>query len=265
MATIEELAIRPFKALQEHNLSAGYERSFKLSAHSISANRYLLGVDIELLPEEVLSDICNKLGMSHLQFDTFLKLSNRANLVLFGFDENNSDPVYKVYLEFWDLIRGEHSLSDDFPLPRLMHKGFKWRCLDPQSHVDTDYRYLTKMGVNATVKRMQDFFPHKDSKIFQQIKQAVRLCFDKQADAEYIFLEVSETQNDRKSFDINLYPADLQIRDIANEISAVANHFAVDSAKVDRLMRLVENKTLGHLSGGCGRDGEEYLTVYYEQ
>jgi hypothetical protein len=76
-------------------------------------------------------------------------------------------------------------------------------------------------------------------------------------------MEVAEPDNPRRSYDINVYRAELHLGDIADLVGSVAADFAVPRPQVRALLERDGARDLGHLSGGRGRDGSEFVTIYY--
>jgi hypothetical protein len=198
-----------------------------------------------------------------------LAIKKHANLLLLGFDLNNEKPIYKVYLEYWDQILAQLPYDRRSEQAQLMHRGFKWECLEPTKFNITDYHFLpldTKLDVERQVSQS---FAHASSNCLQAAQSIIDKAYERLASShsasKFTFLQVSEAGNDRNSFDINLYPANLTVGNIEAEVLELANHLQIDKDLVTRLMDLTRNKTLGHISSGQGRDGQEYFCVYYEQ
>jgi hypothetical protein len=76
-------------------------------------------------------------------------------------------------------------------------------------------------------------------------------------------MEVAEPDNPRRSYDINVYPAELHLRDIADLVTAVAMEFAIPGPAVQALLERTGALGVGHLAGGSGRNGAEFVTIYY--
>ena len=76
-------------------------------------------------------------------------------------------------------------------------------------------------------------------------------------------MAVEEPGNPRQSYDINVYQADLHVRDIADLVGSLARDFAVPLPQVHALIDRSGALALGHLAGGRGSDGVEFVTVYY--
>jgi hypothetical protein len=83
-------------------------------------------------------------------------------------------------------------------------------------------------------------------------------------DPRHLFLmEVADADNPRRSYDLNVYRAELRLGDIADLVGAVAEDFAIPPPQVRALLERSGTLALGHLSGGRGRDGGEFVTLYY--
>jgi hypothetical protein len=78
----------------------------------------------------------------------------------------------------------------------------------------------------------------------------------------FVYVEAAEEGNPRRSFDLNLYKARLQVRDLEAPLAALARQYQVHAPALRRLLGL--ERPFGHLSGGRGRDGRDFVTVYYE-
>ncbi|MEE9446751.1 MAG: hypothetical protein V3V09_02260 [Arenicellales bacterium] len=265
-----EAATLPFRLVETLGIACGYERSFKLSASdaqgNIQANRYLLGINTCDLETRALHKICREMQMPENLFQSFNAGLSEANLIFIGFEEGQRGPgMYKIYLEYWDKIqtRLQTIVAKDAQL--LLHKGFKWAIDAPQKQVITEYHTLPKLGTDALKQRILTQYLNKANaqsihaalKIIQQAALAVpKQCF--------IYVDVSEQGNQRQSFDVNLYPAQLLIKDIYPTLLEVSTALNIDMNLLERLMGIIRDKNLGHISAGTGRDGQPYFTVYYE-
>jgi hypothetical protein len=80
----------------------------------------------------------------------------------------------------------------------------------------------------------------------------------------FVYVEASEEGNPRKSFDINFYKAGLQVFDIAPVLTTLWQRYDIPGMPEQILPGQVGACPFGHLSGGLGRDGRDFLTMYYE-
>jgi hypothetical protein len=263
---LAQAAVLPFRIVETMGVPCGYERSFKLTRQTILANRYLLGIETSRTNSTQLLDACRQLGMPQCLMDAFQAQLPEANLVFLGFEADEAGgAIYKVYLEFWDQLRRDGTHENAGICPGVLHRGFKWRFDDPGKAVVTEYQLIPNLGcreIRERIRRMYATIASTDC--LESITSIIEMAQARIGDAPLLFVEVSESGNSRMSFDLNLYPAGLQIAQIAPALGDAIARLDVPREKFARLLKLTAGKLFGHLSGGTGRDGQEYLTVYYE-
>jgi len=66
----------------------GYERSFKMAECTLLTNRFLLGVEKNGIPPQVLLEILDQMNMPETYRFAFQEKLSDANIVLFGQEEN---------------------------------------------------------------------------------------------------------------------------------------------------------------------------------
>lgn len=264
--TLSKSAIRPFQLLESLEIPCGYERSFKLLENNILANRYLLGFDTTQVSRSQWPDICGQLNMPPALMRDFQAGLSGANLALLGFEaEAGGTALYKLYLEYWDQLQRKKRDKASFSEPHLLHLGFKWQIDRPQRHLITRYHCQPGLDTDAIRQRISSHYgglPAPAS--LNPAMSILELASARISEPEFLYIEVSEAGNPRKSFDLNLYSAGLTIGDIARPVRQVAIDLGVNQDKMNQLMPAIKDKLFGHLSAGTGRDGKEYFTVYYE-
>jgi hypothetical protein len=80
---------------------------------------------------------------------------------------------------------------------------------------------------------------------------------------EFLYTEVTEENNPRRSFDINMYRANLQMRDLYPLLSRIFRHYRIPDDTFHQLYDRVKKRIFGHLSGGVDREGRDFLTIYH--
>ena len=80
----------------------------------------------------------------------------------------------------------------------------------------------------------------------------------------FVYVEAEEEGNPRRSFDLNFYKAGLRVADLRVPLSRLCEKYSIPSARLESLLGESAARPFGHLSGGLGREGEDFLTVYYE-
>jgi hypothetical protein len=78
------------------------------------------------------------------------------------------------------------------------------------------------------------------------------------------WLELGESGQPIRAFDLNLYEAGLRVADIARPLSALATRFGIVPDDLERLLAIAGTGLLGHVSAGESRRGAGFLTVYFE-
>lgn len=264
----EEFAIRPFQIIEKLGLRVGYERSFKLSEGRISANRYLLGVSLADLNENALDTIKAGLQMPDNLFARLISDKSEANLLLIGFDLNHQLPIYKVYLEYWQQILNTLKSQPDSNEPMLMHRGYKWACMQSDQTAITDYQYWPKLDREQITQQLVQVFDQQSCDAHTACQTILAHAFaalpNEAPDSAFRYLAVSEDNQQRRSFDINIYPAQLTVSDISEALLRLAKTWHIQTRQIERMLALSGDRPLGHISSGSGRDGKPYLSVYYD-
>jgi len=261
-----QAATVPFQIVEAMKVKCGYERSFKLCRNTILSNRYLLGINTADVTATTLVDACRQLGMPSNLLEEFRAGLVGANLVFLGFEANASvGALYKVYIEYWGQLLGK--LHDDpmYADPHILHKGFKWQYDCPEKNLVTWYQCYPGMSMDEIVQRIQlQYLDISEQMCLDSVNKIITLARNRTSEGKFLYLEVSEQGNPRQSFDLNLYPAGLQMKEVAKPISEAAVNLNVPKDMFTQLMSIIPKKLFGHISAGIGRDGQEYLTIYYE-
>lgn len=260
-------AVLPFRIVESLGVGCGYERSFKLARKSILANRYLLGIDIADVGAARLMEAVRQLNMPPPLLAEFGDGLPHANLVFLGFEDSGAGGcIHKVYLEYWDLLKARMRTGAAAPGdPHLLHKGFKWQVDEPDKSVVTFYHCLPALStaqIHTHIRAVYRDIPEAFGldAVMRILAAGARHC----PGEKFLYVEVSEPGNPRKSFDLNLYPAGLSVAQVAEPIREVACSLEAPADRVDRLMAMIPAKHFGHVSGGISRQGGEYFTIYYE-
>jgi tryptophan halogenase len=258
-------AARLFKIVEDLGVACGYERSFKMLERTLLANRFLLGISTADLSPERLLDVCGELDMPAPYRESFRAHLADANLVFLGFEDNERSSLYKVYLEFWDKVTSDVRRKANKHEPVLLHLGFKWNTDDNTQKAVSHYLCHPLLPVEGILQRLSDLYQaHPDNASHRIAEDLIAFAARRTAGTPFIYVEVGEDDGPRRSFDINLYKANLRLREITPWLRRMREHYAIPPEAFDRLYPLVEDKRFGHLAGGLGRDGKDFLTVYYE-
>jgi len=240
----------------------GVERSFKMAPGSLLENRYLMGVRKESLDAQRLAQICSGLGMPATQLLALQKGLPEANSLHFGFEQGPQGTLYKVYLEFWGRLNQALAARPVLREPLVLHLAYKWDAANPGKGSVAEYRCFPELKTAEIFARLGVLYDGATPASLGAAERIINMAL-KRTHKTLMYLEVSEPGNPRASFDIRLYPAELNIADIHPWLLAVRDVYEIPARQFDALYGQLRNRALGHLSGGIDRAGRDFLTVYY--
>jgi len=157
----DEKARLLFQLVGELDVQIGIERSFKIFDQSILANRFLLGFKKDTISgdsSEKILDICERMDMPGNCLEAFRENLSEANIVLFGFEKNETNRLYKAYLEFGGRFEKLIKDNPDKPEPFLIHQGFKWDASDNRRCARAEYICFPSFSVEKMLERLSGFF-----------------------------------------------------------------------------------------------------------
>jgi len=258
-------AARPMLAqVRALNVGFGFEKSFKLSAQSLLDERVILGVRTALADPLALLKICREIGMPQAQLAQFEARLPESNTVGFGFEGNARGGGFKVYLEFWDRLRARIQQDPGNVEPALLFLGFKWDARGAKDGILARYTCYPRLSVKGILRRLAALYGD-DSPSAAAAREIIALAQARIArDDSFVYVEAEEEGNPRRSFDLNLYKAGLRVADLQLPLSRLCESYSISKAQFESLLKECAARPFGHLSGGLGREGEDFLTVYYE-
>jgi hypothetical protein len=244
----------------ENRKLLGFEKSFKMSKQTLLSNRFLLGISKQQVPKNSLFVICEGLGMQECHLDLLMDNLPAADVVHFGFEENQNGCIYKVYLEYCvNYNRGK------ITKPTLIHMAFKWNSSNDESGTIANYTYYPKLSTASIVDRLTAIYSSATDKSSFKIAQDIINAATAYVEADdLMYMEVSEEGNLRLSFDINVYEANIRLSDIKVYLFRMRQHFSISEREFEPWYSKIKDSQFGHLSGGIDRDGNDFFTVYYE-
>ena len=184
-----------------------------------------------------------------------------ADIVHLGY-EGGSRAIYKIYLEYASRVR--RAQAQNAPDPVLVHLAYKWVPGDAGERAITRYTWVPCRSRAAMAERLRAWSrPMRRRGRFATGSRSWGRASER-TDPRHLFLmEVAEPDNPRRSYDLNVYRAELHLGDIADLVDAVAEDFAIPPPQVRALFERSGALALGHLAGGRGRDGGEFVTLYF--
>lgn len=242
----------------------GIERSVRISPGDIRWDRFLIGIEKRNLEPDNLESIAGSLNMPEaFRADLRDGLAD-ANQVLFGFEAGPSSDVFKIYLEYWDRIVHRVRSNPSDRSPALLHLGFKWGAQGASRQVVTEYRCFPMLSQREVCERAATIYAADRQEARNLALRILERAYANTGDPAFIYMEVSEKNQNRKSFDINLYKSGLAMGDIAALFRAALNHYGVGGDEAVTRFEGVASRPFGHLAGGIDREGKDFLTFYYE-
>lgn len=221
------------RRIQGLGLCYGREDSFKLSHRQIIQNRVLIGINRADLPSQTMFEIAHELGMPQPCRELLAPHTQQANVVLFGIEDRADGSVCKLYLEFWDQVKQEVRRTGA-RTPLLLHLGVKWDSAHPGQHALARYTCHPLLSAQEAMQRMAGVYPPDQAAHGREAALAiVRQGVKRNRAASLLYLEVSEGDNPRCSFDINLYKTGLLIGDAAAELRQAASQSVRHSSRGD--------------------------------
>ena len=249
--------------IEASGLPYGREQSFKLVPGALLADRLLIGVSTTALSLEAALAIGKSFGMPAGAQQLVTRRFKEANAVFFATEESGVHRVFKLYLEFWEAVRRRVRAGD--ASPQLLHLGVKWDSARPGHFEEAHYICAPLLNTHDVLQRMRSIVPDAAPAAAVDIAQdIVRLAARVRPQAPFIYLEVSETGNPRRSFDVNLYKSGLAVADAASQLRAAAAHFGVAGDRFEAVLAGMQQMPLGHIAAGCDRRGGEFFSVYAE-
>lgn len=257
-----------FGLVKALGLRGGFEHSFKFLNKIFLADRFLFGVKRpkeSIGQDDAILNICQEIDMPEDYREMFRAELHEANIVLFGFEKNEKNRVYKAYLEFSGRL-SESVKQEPRPENVVIYTGFKWDVLDNSRKVVAKYTaYPLFRAQDMAVRIAKLFYGGTRNEPYPIVDDILDLAGSRTRPGELLYFEASEEGNPRNSFDINMYWANLQMAEIYPLLLKMARHYSIDLEQFEEVYEAVKTQKFGHLSGGTDREGKDFLTVYFSE
>lgn len=241
---------------------AGMEASVKLSARGICGDRLLVSIERTNCDWDRFQRLCASMQLAEEHLAPIKAAFREANQVGFGFEADQSRVVYKVYLEFWNRLVREIRANPRDVTPRPLHLGLKWEPAAPSRVIAATYTCFPLLPVQG-IRRRLSALPSPDSISLRTTLKIIDRAAPKLHNDSFIYLEAGEECTDRRSYDLNLYKAGCRVYDMMDLLDEARASYGLPE-QATRCLETAAEQLLGHIGGGQGRDGGDYLTVYYE-
>jgi len=253
------------RLVQDLGVDFGVERSFKMAPGRLLPDRLLLAVNTRDAAPERLVQICREIGMPVEQGRLFRERLDEADTVGLGIEQSYKTATYKVYLEFWEKVKKLVGSNPDRREPLLLHLGFKWDAHDPQKAAMARYMTHPMLSTPGILKRVASILQGPGARVSLETARAViRLAARRARNQRFIYLEVGEQGNPRRSFDVNLYKAALPLKELHPLLSGVRRAFGIPKDGFEAMFEQAGERIFGHLSAGVDRQDKDFWTISYE-
>jgi hypothetical protein len=112
-------------------------------------------------------------------------------------------------------------------------------------------------------KVVAECFPGADSEGYRFVNGLLEQLSGELPVDELMFLRVTEPGNARSSFDLKLYDAQWTLGSVARDLQSLSGRWGVPAAALEQQLAQNADRALGHIAGGTGRKGEEFVTCYF--
>ena len=256
--------IRRFAAL---NVPFGLERSCKFDTRQIRPDRCLVSIgrsrfgrtDGERLAQ--IAALACEFGAPH-GVERWLQAHERgASVVHFGCEDDGDRLVYKVYLEYVRAAR--EALSRPYAVSQdvVVHRALKWMPAREPAR-ETIYRSTPagRAGPEEALRAYAAAVPPEVMHFASAVFQRARATLDPR---DMVFLDVADANSCRRSFDLQIYDADLTVAAIGDELRHLVRAFGLAEAGLEGLSSEGAAAKLGHVAGGRDAGAIPFVTIYY--
>ena len=243
----------------------GLERSVKIAPGALYDDRCLISVHRTAFgrdPAVRLREISGEMALPAAFAERLAADLDDADIVHFGHEATPDGELRKIYFEYASQAR--QAIDSRSGKPVLVHIAYKWAPARPSGAALTRYTWLPCPTRRDLEARLRDLVPPDRAPC--ALHAALTLIDRARPLAEsggMMMMAVDETGSRRRSADLNVYDAELRLSDVADLITQTASDFAVPGGRLAMVFDDAWGVTLGHLSAGLGRDGEEFVTIYY--
>jgi len=243
----------------------GIEKSFKLTKNALFEQRALVGVGQISRHRKKIFNNCHILCMPEVQLQSFREHFPKANRIYFGYEQTPDHCTYKVYLEFWNQYAQNRTVDPTYNKPFMLYLGYKWDA-SAKNTQNTLTRYILypEISLQTILEKIESIYKNHSEPLLLTLAQQIITSASKRKDSRlFKYLEVTEDNNPRKSFDINLYEAEIKIQNIYSELKMLQQHYNIDAQKFNIFYQSIKHQEFGHLSGGVNKSENDFMTFYY--
>ena len=250
------------QSIKSFKVPIWFERSCKITEGKLYINRYIYYFSKDSLGQnasEKIIDISIRMGMPDTLLDSFQKILPDLSFIHFGFEERENTCGYKIYGEYVMERKAIQNIKEPF----IGALGFKWDAFHPSKQVITKYECVPKQSLENIHERIADIFNKQVHQLLIEASMDImKYALEKIALKNIIYLEASDGNGPRRSFDINVYDARLSIKDIIQPIRKIFHYFSIPDVIYEKVYNPKNTYSFGHISGGIDVDGKAFVSIY---
>ena len=234
----------------------GFERSCKFSQNGLNDQRFLITQHVDYLPQQnrseqnALVQFAYDQGLGDTGAEWLVNTLPKAELFHLGYESEPDGARFKVYCEF-------PFLPESSSATPLVHQAVKWNASDSRC-VFTDYRLASVSSGADLVKSVSNYLEGSVLQVWFCEWLEARHDLDK-----IMMLDVTELDNPRQSFDLNLYDLELPLESVSGLAPILSQTYGIPLSTLTHFFTRNAHVLLGHLSAGVSRSGQSFLTLYF--
>lgn len=255
-----------FRAIKSLDLPFGFEQSIKLEPGFLLNRRFTIALLRASLGKDPIAEIrriVTPFGMPQNCLVGIARNVMDAKYIHFGYEANaKSKQQLKVYLEFPRQLGRLIARRNHVDGPLLLGLGFKWNPLVPENYAVSQYSCNPSVTIREMKERMVTICGSSNNASCIAAISALDAAIKRTKTDNLLFSQVTEENNPRNSFVLTLHRAEMEVGQAAINFDNVFDYFHL--ARKDKLLLTAcTGQSLRHISGGIGRQGTEFFTIYY--
>jgi hypothetical protein len=227
----------------------------------------LLTVNKHELPGDAHAAIlntCRQLQMPETLLTDASQNVLAAQFIHFGFEADDDSCLYKLYLEFTRQENRPPAAGGENEGTKLLHLAYKWNPSQAHQHVVTKYFWHRFLTMEQIAQQLKSVFGESESgEPFAIASSLLETAAQRMPPQDIQYLEATEDDSCRKSFDLNVYDAELQIQELQPLLSRMFRHYQIDPSLFETFYQPMKTRIFGHLAGGIHRNGRGFFNLYY--
>lgn len=238
----------------------GVEWSLKFSPAGLVGNRFTLYVLREHWNDFDLANLSRTLAVPQSLWLRIQRDMEHSRAMLVSYEPNEGAGTYRIYLE---LMHAPEALRREGALP--LGCGYKWDPSQGRELAVTAYRMRYLPTRDAFEDYLRPYLARLSNPVLDGLARGLIEHASGQADpCNFMFLEVGEAASRRDSFAVTFRGTDIGLGAYIPELLRLAGSLALPEHEVLDCFVPDEPRRISNVGAGQGRDGRDFLTIYYD-